>query len=93
MDRLNAALLNALAAPDVKETFAEQSVETIGSKPDEFDRVIRDDIAKWSRVVKLSVRIKGVSVRYPLCLHALASVLKARELFSSYHFGRTERPS
>jgi tripartite-type tricarboxylate transporter receptor subunit TctC len=54
VDRLNAALLKALAAPDVKERFAEQSVETIGSKPDDFDRVIRDDIAKWSKVVKLS---------------------------------------
>jgi tripartite-type tricarboxylate transporter receptor subunit TctC len=54
VDRLNAAMLKALAAPDIKKSFAEQSVESIGSKPEEFDRVIRDEIAKWSRVVKLS---------------------------------------
>ena len=54
VDRLNAALLKALASPEIKKSFAEQSVESIGSKPEEFDRVIRDEIAKWSRVVKLS---------------------------------------
>jgi len=29
-------------------------VESIGSKLEEFDQVIRDDIAKWSRLVKVS---------------------------------------
>ena len=54
VDRLHAALLKALAAPDVKARFAEQSVEISGSTPEEFDRLIRDEIAKWSKVVKAS---------------------------------------
>ncbi len=54
VDRLHAALLKALAAPDVKARFAEQSVEISGSTPEEFDKLIRSDIALWSKVVKAS---------------------------------------
>ena len=54
VDRLHGALLQALAAPDVKAKFAEQSVEVIGSRPEAFDKVIRDDLAKWTKVVKAS---------------------------------------
>lgn len=54
VNRLHAALLKALAAPDVKARFAEQSVEISGSTPEEFDKLIRDEIAKWSKVVKVS---------------------------------------
>jgi tripartite-type tricarboxylate transporter receptor subunit TctC len=54
VDRLHGALLKALAAPEVKARFAEQSVEIIGSKPEEFDKLIRDEIVKWSKVVKAS---------------------------------------
>lgn len=54
VDRLHAALLKALAAPDVRTRFAEQSVEISGSTPEVFDKLIRDEIAKWSKVVKAS---------------------------------------
>jgi tripartite-type tricarboxylate transporter receptor subunit TctC len=54
VERLHGALLKALAAPDIKQKFAEQSVEISGNKPEEFDKVIRGDIAKWSKVVKAS---------------------------------------
>jgi tripartite-type tricarboxylate transporter receptor subunit TctC len=54
VDRLHGALLKALAAPDVKARFAEQSVEIIGSKPEVLDQLVRDDIAKWTKVVKAS---------------------------------------
>lgn len=54
VDRLRAALLKALAAPDVRARFAEQSVEISGNQPEAFDKVIRDEIAKWSKVVKAS---------------------------------------
>ncbi len=54
VDRLHAAMVKALAAPDIRENFAGQSVEIAGSSPEEFDAVIRADIAKWSKVVKTS---------------------------------------
>ncbi|MGE5522176.1 MAG: tripartite tricarboxylate transporter substrate binding protein [Rhodospirillaceae bacterium] len=54
VDRLHGAMMKALAAPDIKHKFAEQSVEISGSTPEEFDRYIRAEIAKWSKVVKAS---------------------------------------
>jgi tripartite-type tricarboxylate transporter receptor subunit TctC len=54
VERLHGALLKGLAANDIREKFAEQSVEISGNKPEEFDKVIRDEIAKWSKVVKAS---------------------------------------
>lgn len=54
VDRLHDALARSLAAPDIRAKFAEQSIEISGSRPEEFDRLIRDDIAKWARVVKAS---------------------------------------
>jgi len=54
VDRLHAAMLKALAAPDVRQKFAEQSVEISGSTPEQFDAFVRAEIAKWSKVVKAS---------------------------------------
>jgi tripartite-type tricarboxylate transporter receptor subunit TctC len=54
VDRLHAAMVRSLAAPDIRESFAAQSVEISGNTPEEFDAVIRADIAKWSKVVKAS---------------------------------------
>jgi tripartite-type tricarboxylate transporter receptor subunit TctC len=52
VDRLHGALLKAMGAPDVKARFVEQSVDLIGSTPEAFDKVIREDLAKWTKVVK-----------------------------------------
>ena len=54
VDRLHAAMVRALAAPEIRENFAAQSVEISGNTPEAFDAVIRAEIAKWSKVVKAS---------------------------------------
>ena len=54
VDRLHTAMVKSLAAPEIRESFAAQSVEISGNTPEEFDAVIRADIAKWSKVVKAS---------------------------------------
>jgi tripartite-type tricarboxylate transporter receptor subunit TctC len=54
VDRLHGAMVKALGAPDIREKFAAQSVEISGNTPEEFDAVIRSEIAKWSKVVKAS---------------------------------------
>lgn len=54
VDRLHAAMLKSLAAPDLRQKFAGQSVEISGNTPEQFDAVIRADIAKWTKVVKVS---------------------------------------
>ena len=50
--RLNRDLNATLAAADVKERFAALGLERKGSTPEEFGKVIREDIGRWSKVVK-----------------------------------------
>jgi tripartite-type tricarboxylate transporter receptor subunit TctC len=54
VDRLHAALLKTIGMADIKERFVEQSVDAVGNRPEEFDKIIRAEIAMWSKVVKAS---------------------------------------
>ena len=49
--RLNAALLKVLARTEVKERFATLGVSSLGSTPEQFATFIRDDYAKWTKVI------------------------------------------
>ncbi|MDM0089598.1 MULTISPECIES: tripartite tricarboxylate transporter substrate binding protein [unclassified Variovorax] len=52
--KLNAAILKALADPEVKKKLAEQGAESHGEKPEEFAAFIKSETAKWGKVVKES---------------------------------------
>jgi tripartite-type tricarboxylate transporter receptor subunit TctC len=52
--RLNKASVEALASPEVKATFSAQGIDTIGNTPQQFASFIRQDLAKWEKVVKAS---------------------------------------
>ena len=52
--KVNAAVLASLKAPDVREIFAAQGTDIIGSTPEEFARYIKAELAKWAIVVKKS---------------------------------------
>ena len=52
VERVHAAALRALATPVVKERFAQMGVEAVGSTPDAFAAFIREDFARWTKVVK-----------------------------------------
>ncbi len=54
VDRLNAEITRATNAPETKEAWAKQGAVAMSMSPDEFGRYMRDDIAKWARVVKIS---------------------------------------
>ncbi|HUP96273.1 MAG TPA: tripartite tricarboxylate transporter substrate binding protein [Burkholderiales bacterium] len=54
--RLNAGILKALSLPEVKERFAEQGLEIVGSTPAEFDTRIRSELERWGRIIR-SARI------------------------------------
>lgn len=58
VSRLHAATVKALASPTVKDTLARQGVESVGSTPDEFSRLIRDEWVKWEKVIK-AAGLKG----------------------------------
>jgi len=44
----------ALAIPELREKFIQQGSDPIGSTPDEFGQYMRNETAKWAKVVKAS---------------------------------------
>lgn len=50
--KLNAGIREALKAPDVVKRFAGDGSTAVGSSPDEFNRHIRSEIAKWAKLAK-----------------------------------------
>ncbi|HTE14560.1 MAG TPA: tripartite tricarboxylate transporter substrate-binding protein, partial [Burkholderiales bacterium] len=52
MERLNAEIHKALATTDIKKRFADFGAEPSPMTPDAFSKVVREEIVKWSKVVK-----------------------------------------
>jgi tripartite-type tricarboxylate transporter receptor subunit TctC len=52
ISRLNAAIVKALARPDVRERFGTMALETIPGSPEQFAAYIREDLARWTKVVR-----------------------------------------
>jgi tripartite-type tricarboxylate transporter receptor subunit TctC len=52
VERLHQAITNASRTPEVKERFATMAMEPVNSTPDEFAKVIREEIVTWGKVVK-----------------------------------------
>jgi tripartite-type tricarboxylate transporter receptor subunit TctC len=50
--RLNAAAVAALAAPEVKEKLSGQGAILVGDTPQQFAAFVRDEVAKWAKVVR-----------------------------------------
>lgn len=54
VDKLNAALREALAAPDTRERMSKDGTEPLPSTPDEYAADIDREETKWSAIVKKS---------------------------------------
>jgi tripartite-type tricarboxylate transporter receptor subunit TctC len=54
IDRLNAEILRALAAPDVRQAFEREAIEPIGSTPEQFGAYLKSELVKWGKLVKSS---------------------------------------
>ena len=52
IERLNQAITSASRTPDLKEKFAAMAMEPVNSSPEEFAKVIREEVATWGKVVK-----------------------------------------
>jgi tripartite-type tricarboxylate transporter receptor subunit TctC len=52
VERLNAEIRRALAAPEVNDRLASLGVTARGSTPDEMKRLVAGDIEKWRRVIE-----------------------------------------
>jgi len=54
VNRLNAVTVAVLQRPDVREIFIKDGTEPIGNSPEQFAAVLRDQVEKWGKVVRLS---------------------------------------
>ena len=54
VQRLHAAAVKALGTAQVKERFAQMGVEAQGGTPEAFGTFIREDFARWMKVVQAS---------------------------------------
>ncbi|GJG94734.1 tripartite tricarboxylate transporter substrate binding protein [Cupriavidus pauculus] len=51
VDKINAAMLAALKAPDMADQFTKQGFEVKGSTPDELKAYISRELQRWQRVI------------------------------------------
>ena len=52
VSKLHGALAKALGSADVRERFAQQGAEPVGSTPEQLSAALRSDMAKWANVVR-----------------------------------------
>ena len=58
VSKLHAEIVQSLAIPHVKEQVAKLGMEIVGSTPDQFGAFLRDENARWSKVVR-SLNLKA----------------------------------
>jgi tripartite-type tricarboxylate transporter receptor subunit TctC len=52
VDKLRNAVVKAVENTQVKEHFARLGVQIVGDTPEQFSAFLREDLARWKRVVK-----------------------------------------
>jgi tripartite-type tricarboxylate transporter receptor subunit TctC len=52
--QLNAGVLRAMQATDVRERIAQMDIESVGSTPAQCDAFLREQVAVWGKIVKAS---------------------------------------
>lgn len=52
VQRLNAEVRKALAAPELQQRFAELSLSVTPSSPEELDALIKSETARWAKVIR-----------------------------------------
>jgi len=52
IERLHGALAKMFAEPALRERFEAQGCEIVGGTPEDLGRVLREDQAKWARIVR-----------------------------------------
>lgn len=50
--RLNKELVRIMAPPDMRERFLQLGADATSSTPEQFTTLVRDELAKWSKVIK-----------------------------------------
>lgn len=50
--KLNAAVVAAVAKPEIRKMFADRKIEARSTTPEEMEKVIRDEVNQWGPVVR-----------------------------------------
>lgn len=50
--KINAEMTRILRLPDVRERMQVQGAQPVGNRPEQFDSLIKDEIAKWAEIAK-----------------------------------------
>ena len=50
--RLNREIVKVMATADTREKFLQQGVDPASSTPEEFAQLIREEVARWSKVIR-----------------------------------------
>jgi tripartite-type tricarboxylate transporter receptor subunit TctC len=51
---LNDATVRAARDPGLKQKMVEQGADPVGNSPEEFGKLLREEVARWAEIVKLS---------------------------------------
>ncbi|HTN50622.1 MAG TPA: tripartite tricarboxylate transporter substrate binding protein [Burkholderiaceae bacterium] len=51
-DKLHGALVKALNDPEVVKTLSEQGIEVVGNTPEQFDKFLQQELARWKGVIE-----------------------------------------
>ena len=51
---LNDATVRAARSPELRQKLVEQGADPVGNSPEEFARLLKEEVAKWAEVVKIS---------------------------------------
>ncbi len=54
IDRLNAEITKVTSRAEVREAWGKQGATALSMTPEQFDQYLRDDIAKWAKVIALA---------------------------------------
>ena len=52
VNKVHQDVMKVLAQPDLRSRFAQLGLDTVGSTPAELAVIVKNDIAKWTRVIK-----------------------------------------
>ena len=59
IDRINADVLKVIRSPELVEKLRAEGSDAVGNSPDLYARFLREEIAKWAKVIK-AARITGL---------------------------------
>jgi tripartite-type tricarboxylate transporter receptor subunit TctC len=54
IDTLAGAIRKAAQSPDIRQRLADQGAEPVGNTPEEFAKLLREEVTRWAEVVKVS---------------------------------------